>query len=93
MASLSEELKDAEACQLENVKVDPWFNRPIEMKCEKCMWYVKKVSEAATNRQIGRCRRHAPTMTGYPVVFVNDWCGDHKLDETKRRNKTWLQAM
>ena len=30
---------------------------------------------------IGRCRRHAPTMNGYPVVFVNDWCGDHKLNE------------
>lgn len=32
---------------------------------------------------IGRCRRHAPTMSGYPVVYENDWCGDHKLDETK----------
>lgn len=32
---------------------------------------------------VGRCRRHAPTMSGYPVVFVNDWCGDHKLDEGK----------
>lgn len=31
--------------------------------------------------KIGRCRRHAPTMNGYPVVFSNDWCGDHKLDE------------
>ena len=20
-------------------------------------------------------------MNGYPVVFVNDWCGDHKLNE------------
>lgn len=30
---------------------------------------------------VGRCRRHAPTMNGYPVVFVNDWCGDHKLNE------------
>ena len=30
---------------------------------------------------LGRCRRHAPTMNGCPVVFVNDWCGDHKLDE------------
>lgn len=36
-------------------------------------------SEPVTN--IGRCRRHAPTMNGYPVVFVNDWCGDHKLNE------------
>ncbi|MBC8158969.1 MAG: hypothetical protein H8E94_06530 [Alphaproteobacteria bacterium] len=32
----------------------------------------------------GRCRRHAPTMQGYPAVFGNDWCGDHKLDENKR---------
>lgn len=32
---------------------------------------------------IGRCRRHAPTMAGFPVVFVTDWCGDHKLDEEK----------
>ena len=29
----------------------------------------------------GRCRRHAPMMQGYPAVFGNDWCGDHKLDE------------
>jgi len=33
--------------------------------------------------RVGRCRRRAPTMDGYPVVFTNDWCGDHKLDETK----------
>jgi hypothetical protein len=32
---------------------------------------------------MGRCRKHAPTMTGYPVVFDSDWCGDHKMDETK----------
>lgn len=34
---------------------------------------------------IGRCRRHAPTMSGFPVVFDTDWCGDHKLDETRFR--------
>ena len=34
---------------------------------------------------IGRCRRHAPTMNGYPVVFVDDWCGDHKLNENTIR--------
>lgn len=32
---------------------------------------------------LGRCRRHAPTMSGWPVMFVNDWCGDHKIDEEK----------
>lgn len=31
----------------------------------------------------GRCRKHAPTMTGYPAVFGTDWCGDHKMDEGK----------
>jgi len=32
---------------------------------------------------LGRCRRHAPTLSGWPAVFVNDFCGDHKLDENK----------
>lgn len=36
-----------------------------------------------TTSSIGRCRRRAPTMSGYPVVFLADWCGDHKLDENK----------
>ena len=32
---------------------------------------------------LGRCRRNAPTMKGWPALFDNDWCGDHKLDENK----------
>ncbi len=32
---------------------------------------------------IGRCRRHAPTLNGWPIVFMEDWCGDHRLDEEK----------
>lgn len=32
---------------------------------------------------LGRCRRHAPTLGGWPVVFADDWCGDHKIDEAK----------
>jgi hypothetical protein len=48
------------------------------------MWFVEKVSDverAIDAAKIGRCRKHAPTMMGYPVVFTNDWCGDHKLNE------------
>lgn len=33
------------------------------------------------NGNLGRCRRHAPTMSGFPAVFQGDWCGDHKLNE------------
>lgn len=35
------------------------------------------------HQDLGRCRRHAPTMSGYPVVMPTDWCGDHKLDENR----------
>jgi hypothetical protein len=51
------------------------------------MWFVKKqqaIEAGKDARDLGRCRRHAPTMNGYPVVFDDDWCGDHKLDENKQ---------
>lgn len=64
---------------------DPWVNRSAGMCCETCCWYVEKKKregdEPRTERDVGRCRRHAPTMSGYPVVFTTDWCGDHKLNE------------
>lgn len=67
---------------------DPWGHRSSNMRCKTCMWFVpKKVAVPALGDgaqaavSIGRCRRHAPTMNGYPVVFQEDWCGDHKLDE------------
>ena len=67
---------------VEEVKeADQWKHRAKGMKCATCMWYVPKVSD--TGVELGRCRRHAPTMNGYPAVFPADWCGDHKLDETK----------
>jgi hypothetical protein len=62
---------------------DPWKHRSSGMTCATCMWYVEKAPTGQRTRILGRCRRHAPTMNGYPVVFPADWCGDHKLDETK----------
>jgi hypothetical protein len=61
---------------------DAWKHRSKGMKCSTCMWYANKDSETG-DKMFGRCRRHAPTMTGYPAVFGIDWCGDHKLDENK----------
>lgn len=64
--------------------LDAWKNRSTGMKCRTCMWFVPKGKVTSrTAKSLGRCRRHAPTMNGYPVVFLNDWCGDHKIDETK----------
>lgn len=46
------------------------------------MFFVTKTL-AGSAFILGRCRRHAPVMSGFPAVFPTDWCGDHKLDETK----------
>lgn len=67
---------------------DPWKNRSAGMRCRTCMWFVPKVNGKPgglldAEKCVGRCRRHAPSMGGYPVVFDNDWCGDHRLDERK----------
>jgi len=66
--------------------MDPWKHRSANMSCATCMWFVPKKTESMKEGdlyKLGRCRRHAPTMNGYPVVYINDWCGDHKLDENK----------
>ena len=64
---------------------DPWKHRSKGMSCSTCMWYIMKArgerEGGEPSKPIGRCRRHAPTMTGHPVVFEADWCGDHKLNE------------
>ncbi len=60
-------------------KEDNWEHRSEGMKCFSCMWYVPKADTPRGGIERGRCRKRAPTMNGYPVVFVTDWCGDHKL--------------
>jgi hypothetical protein len=64
---------------------DPWKHRSQGMVCNTCMFFVVKENNLpeASDRPLGRCRRHAPTMGGYPAVYANDWCGDHKIDENK----------
>lgn len=72
---------------------DPWTHRMDGMRCKTCIWFEPKTPGGAGSElrdapppkhvDLGRCRRRAPTMDGFPAVFVNDWCGDHKLDENK----------
>lgn len=66
---------------------DPWVHRSSGMRCKTCIWFVKKEPTNHLSHpgqhEVGRCRRHAPTMGGYPVVYMTDWCGDHRLDENK----------
>lgn len=58
--------------------IDPWRHKSANMSCRTCMWFNLKKGE------VGRCRRRSPSpdgSIGWPVVFKNDWCGNHKLDE------------
>lgn len=81
MAYTEREVKDLQD------RPDPWIARTSGMRCRTCVFFVIKEPSgprtANPARTLGRCRRHAPTMNGYPAVFEDDWCGDHKLDENK----------
>ena len=61
-------------------KPDPWVHRINMMQCRTCMWYVTKQKTSGMSL-LGRCRKNAPSLDGFPVVFITDWCGKHKLDE------------
>ena len=60
------------------MSADNWKDRKVNMTCDTCMYFAPK-----GERSIGRCRRNAPTMKGWPVLFLSDWCGEHKIDENK----------
>jgi hypothetical protein len=74
---------------------DPWLHRSQGMRCRTCMFFVAKATpEPVGDRgDLGRCRRHAPTMSGFPAVFEADWCGDHKLDEQKAYSQASLRPV
>ena len=72
---------DVPAMDTEQPPRDPWAHRSAAMRCSTCMFFVEKPGFGT--RVLGRCRRRCPTMNGYPAVYTTDWCGDHKLDETK----------
>lgn len=73
---------------------DNWQHRSTAMKCVNCMWFVEKAptpqptdptgpAPSILFTLLGRCRKRAPTLNGWPAVFTSDWCGDHKLDDEK----------
>jgi hypothetical protein len=54
---------------------DNWQHRADGMRCRTCMAFARKQGK------VGRCRARPPTLRGFPVVFEDDWCLGHKLDE------------
>ena len=75
---------------------DCWANRKSGMKCKTCVFFVPKKADGKDGMEgldgvpspapygaIGRCRANPPTMKGFPIVFEQDWCGYHRIDENK----------
>ena len=89
LGNMVDELIEKQALRDNALKHDdnPWKHRSTGMRCRTCMYFVEK-ARSDTNPEnkentLGRCRRNAPTMSGWPAVFVTDWCGQMKLDENK----------
>jgi hypothetical protein len=82
-SQIEEEFQKYQKSLIEENQVDPWKHRSEGMRCKTCIWFVPKQPNNKLGYDLGRCRRHAPSMGGYPVVYVNDWCGDHRIDENK----------
>jgi len=84
--SENEQLNRAAARSLDR-SLDRWQHRSRgSFRCSTCMWYLVKLQSSPSTverPELGRCRRRAPTLGGWPAVFDDDWCGDHKLDENK----------
>ena len=76
--------------------MDKW-DRKTNFNCASCMFFVPKwqpesyvncCGEIVKNvePQKGRCRRRAPKLGGYPVVYATDWCGEHKIGSNPVRD-------
>lgn len=75
MLSTEAELR-ANAMRAMRLGNDPWDHN--KLRCGSCMWFKPKT----LGHVLGRCRRRAPTLSGFPVVSsISDWCGDHKIVE------------
>lgn len=57
------------------MKQDNWPSHEQTHTCKFCMWFVNK-----NQTVLGRCRKRAPTLDGWPAVYESDWCGEHKMD-------------
>lgn len=59
---------------------DEWGDRAKNMRCNTCMAFKAKRGNIGG---VGRCRHNAPTIKGFPVVYENGWCLDHKINENR----------
>lgn len=60
------------------------------MRCDECIYFQPDKPRDVDNGNSsifkqndtgeGQCRRRAPLKRGWPVVRVDDWCGEHEAE-------------
>ena len=49
--------------------------------CKNCRWFLRK-----QDTPVGRCRKYASIMDGFPGVMEDDWCGDFRLEHREAKD-------
>jgi len=77
-----DKIKYLKRCKMSEGKIKDRWDQITGYNCGTCRYLSPKKDDK------GRCRRHAPTMSGYPVVYINnDWCGDHKIGTNPHKGR------
>jgi hypothetical protein len=56
------------------------------VRCVSCVFFQPLLhSDVKEGDQIrlGKCRKNAPTVAGFPQVLPYEFCGEHRLDAEK----------
>jgi hypothetical protein len=64
----------------------------VRKNCGSCSFFMPEITvyempkagETIPEEPDGRCRRHAPTVDGYPGTDIGNWCGDYKRKKKRR---------
>ncbi len=43
--------------------------------CDTCHWFE---GDRDNDCLLGQCRYDSPSMGGFPSVYPDNWCGDHR---------------
>jgi hypothetical protein len=65
----------------------------VDYRCQHCRWFDKqhKSLPVETAPDLGYCRKHRPVIYGkhgrhyggWPLVDINDFCGEYRADESE----------
>jgi hypothetical protein len=60
---------------------------PEQKSCKDCTYRIDFKLQ---------CRRHAPSINGFPEILFDDWCGDYEkkaIQQTKEYTSTSKEAI